>query len=86
VEFLAIEGSWSELQVGATAVDALLVLHGVLHHEGLILVTELLGDSGDSVELCVLRGLQTQVGGIAVNAGCCHEFAEVVFVLGLNPP
>jgi len=40
VEGLAIEWLWTQLEVGSTAVDVLLVLDSVLHYQSLVLVAE----------------------------------------------
>merc|ERR1712086_595808 len=85
LELLRLVGT--DLQVGTTAVDILLVLDGELNHEGLALVGELLGLGGNSVELSILGSLHT-LGGLLVTEvlarGHLHG-TEVFLGLGLDP-
>merc|ERR1712086_98314 len=85
LELLRLVGT--ELQVGTTAVDILLVLDGELNHESLALVGELLGLGGNSVELSILGSLHT-LGGLLVTEvlarGHLHG-TEVFLGLGLDP-
>ncbi|GMT09210.1 hypothetical protein PFISCL1PPCAC_507 [Pristionchus fissidentatus] len=88
VEVLQVGVSGHHLDVSSSAVDALLVLDGVLDNHGLAGVGEVLVELGGArVELGVLGGLDSLVSLlISVElAGGQLELSVVLLVLGLHP-
>lgn len=59
VHFLLVDVGGEQLDVAAAAVDALLVLHGELDDEGLVLVVEVTEAGRQGVEAGILACLQT---------------------------
>jgi len=90
LELLLVKRARADLDVGTTAILGLLVLDGVLDHEGLVLVGEL-GEGGRQlVEPGILRGLDALVllGVVEVLAGGVRELASVargIIVGGVHP-
>lgn len=63
VHVLLVDVGGEQLNVAATAVDALLVLHGKLDDEGLVLIIEVIEAGRQGVEAGILACLQTYVWG-----------------------
>lgn len=59
MHFLLVDVGGEQLDVAAAAVDALLVLHGELDDEGLVLVVEVTEAGRQGIEAGILACLQT---------------------------
>jgi len=73
------QGSGEELDVAASAVNVLFVLHNILDDEFLALVGELLDRRGDRIEASILAGLDTLIflSIVEVFAGRPVELATI---------
>merc|ERR1719478_1311522 len=84
---LVLVGRGCQLDVAATAVKALLMLHSVLHHKGLPLVAEGWRLRRDVIPAVISHGLEALVVGIAIELSSRQLPGTLVarLELGLDP-